>query len=153
MSYSSDQGQPGQPQYGQPPYGEQQYGAPQYGAPQYGAAQYGAPNPPGQNPGNPYGQYGGNVPQQRGTNTLSIIALVLTFVFSPAGLICGIIARGQIKRSGEEGSGLALASIIVSSIFLALSVVYIIFVLVLVVGVAHGGSSVSNFSPSPLPTY
>ena len=38
------------------------------------------------------------------------------FVFGPVGLALGISARRQIRRTGEEGDGLALAGIIVGSI-------------------------------------
>jgi len=141
MSYPSDQGQPGPQQYGD----QQQYGQQQYEQAPYGQQKYGVQNP--------YGQYPGGFPQQRGTNTLAIVALVLTFVFWPAGLICGFIARGQIKRSGEDGSGLALASIIVSSIFFALTVLYVIFIIVVIIAAAHSGGSTSGFSPSPAPTF
>jgi ABC-type spermidine/putrescine transport system permease subunit II len=54
------------------------------------------------------------------TNTLAIIALISTFVFAPAGLICGIIARSQIKVTKEQGDGMALAAIIVSSVIIAI---------------------------------
>src|SRR5690625_1662487 len=86
-------GQPGygQPGYGQPGFGPQNsgpgYGAPGYGPP-YGQAPYGAPGY-GPAPGYPYG---------RPTNSLAILSLVLAFVFAPAGLITGIMARRQIKR-------------------------------------------------------
>ena len=61
-----------------------------------------------------------------GTNTMAILSLVLAFVFAPAGLILGIIARKQIRQTGEEGDGLALAGIIVGSIFSAIAVLAII---------------------------
>jgi hypothetical protein len=41
---------------------------------------------------------------------------VFGFVFGPVGLALGISARRQIRRTGEEGDGLALAGIIVGSI-------------------------------------
>ena len=46
--------------------------------------------------------------------TLAIIALVLAIVVPVAGLILGIIALYQIKKSGGEGKGIAIAAIIVS---------------------------------------
>jgi hypothetical protein len=54
------------------------------------------------------------------TNTLAIIAIITTFVFAPAGLICGIVARNQIKQTREQGDGMALAAIIVSAAILVL---------------------------------
>jgi hypothetical protein len=67
---------------------------------------------------------------RRPTNTLAVISLVLAFVFSPAALVTGIIARRQIARSGEEGSGLALAGIILgalgTALFVALLVAWVV---------------------------
>ncbi len=51
----------------------------------------------------PYGQpdpYG-----RRPTNTLAVLALVFAFLIAPLGIVFGHIARGQIKRTGEEGDG------------------------------------------------
>jgi hypothetical protein len=54
-----------------------------------------------------------------GTNVCAVLSLALAFVFAPAGLVLGIIARRQIPRTGEGGRGLALAGIIVSALNLA----------------------------------
>lgn len=59
------------------------------------------------------------------TNTLAILSLVFAFVFAPAGLVLGVVARRQIGRTREDGAGLALAGIIVGSIVTAL-VVFVI---------------------------
>jgi hypothetical protein len=50
------------------------------------------------------------------TNTLAIIALIAAFVFAPAGIICGFIARNQIKETKEQGDGLALAAILIGAV-------------------------------------
>ena len=48
------------------------------------------------------------------TNTLSIVALILSVVgVSIGAVIVGHIALGQIKRTGEAGHGLALAGTII----------------------------------------
>jgi hypothetical protein len=100
--------------YGPPPgYGPQGYGPP---------AGYGAP-PAGYGPPPGYGAQG----WPRPTNTMAILALVMAFVFAPAGLVLGIIARRQIRRTGEEGNGLALAGIIIGGIAIALFVLLIVF--------------------------
>jgi hypothetical protein len=63
---------------------------------------------------------------------------VLAFVFAPAGLVLGVVARRQIRQTGEQGDGLALAGIIVGGIVTAL---FVLGFVVLVVGlVAVGGS-------------
>jgi hypothetical protein len=71
---------------------------------------------------------------------MAILALVLAFVFAPAGLILGIVARKQIRQTGEEGDGLALAGIIVGGIFTALFALMIIFFIVAV-------STATSFGP------
>ena len=108
-------GQPyGQPQYGQPQYGQPQYGQPQYGQPQYGQQQY------GQQP--PYGTPYQSTPP--GTNIMAILSLVFAFVFAPAGIVLGHIAKRQLRTSGEGGGGLATAGLILSYIFTALWVLF-----------------------------
>lgn len=113
--------QPGQ-QPGQQPEGG--YGAPPppgYAPP---PGQPGQPGPPG------YGQPGFGPPpyppQQQGTNGLAIAALVLAFVFAPVGLILGLVALSQIKKSGQGGRGLALAAAIVGGIFTVIIAIAII---------------------------
>ena len=74
------------------------------------------------------------------TNVLSIISLVLsllgvlaTFIIpivaQIAAIICGHIARSQIRRSGgaETGSGMALAGLIISYLSLTFSVIGLLF--------------------------
>lgn len=60
------------------------------------------------------------------TNGLAIASLVvsLTCCGGVLGIIFGHIALGQIKRTGEEGRGLALAGLIIGYVILALIVVY-----------------------------
>jgi hypothetical protein len=53
-----------------------------------------------------------SLPEQR-TNVLAIIALVLGIVVPPGGIICGHIALSQIKKTHENGRGLALAGTII----------------------------------------
>ena len=49
----------------------------------------------------------------RRTNTLAILSLVAAFVASAVGVVLGVVALGQIRKSGEAGRGLAVAAIIV----------------------------------------
>jgi hypothetical protein len=122
-------GQPtGQPGYGQQPYGQQQYGQQPYGQQPYGQPAY--------------GQQPGYAPQAyaRPTNTMAILALVMAFVFAPAGLILGIVARRQIKQTGEEGDGLALAGIIVGGLFTAIFVLLMVIWIIAIVSISSGGA-------------
>ena len=64
---------------------------------------------------------------RRPTNTTAILALVLSFAFAPAGIVLGVMARKQIRQTGEDGDGLALAGIIIGSIatgFIVLGIVF-----------------------------
>jgi len=113
--YGAQPGFGGPPGYGgQPPYGQPAYGPPPgYGGPPgYGVPGYGFP------PGYGY---------PRPTNTLAILSLVMAFVFSPVGLVLGIVARRQIRQTGEQGDGLALAGIIIGGIATALAVLAFVF--------------------------
>src|SRR5690348_1537697 len=100
---------------------------PGYGPPGYGQPGYGPP--PGYPP--PYGY-------RAPTNTMAILALVFAFVFAPVGLGLGIAARRQIARTGEEGSGLALAGMIVGGLFTGLWVIAIIFWIIALTAISNG---------------
>jgi hypothetical protein len=116
--------------------------------------------PPGQpydGPQQPYPPYQGPYPAYppaAATNGLAIASLVCgigAFViglsFIPA-IICGHIARGQIRRTGEQGGGLALAGLILGYVGGAL---FIVLVLVFV-AVAHKiGQAVPSSTGVPLP--
>jgi hypothetical protein len=110
------------------------YGPATYGPPP-GAGPHGYGPPPGWPPGYPPMGY------PRPTNTVAILALVFAFVFAPAGLVMGILARRQIQRTGEEGSGLALAGIIVGSIFTAVYVLVIVFWIFVLVALSQGSTT------------
>jgi hypothetical protein len=104
--YAGDSGGPGYP------------GAPGYpGYPAAGPYQQGGPYPP------PYG-YG--YPSKPGTNTMAILALVFAFVCAPAAIVLGILAHNQIRRSGEQGQGLATAGLVLGIVFTAISAIVII---------------------------
>jgi hypothetical protein len=71
---------------------------------------------------------------------MAILSLVMAFVFAPAGLILGIVARKQIRRTGEDGAGLALAGIICGGIFTAIFVLLIVFWIIALVAFSSSGS-------------
>jgi len=72
---------------------------------------------------------------QQKTNVLAIISLIAAFVMPLAAIITGHIALSQIRRTGEQGEGLAKAGLILGYVFVALGVLlviaYIIFFVVL----------------------
>jgi Domain of unknown function (DUF4190) len=124
------------PPAGPPPGAPGPYGQPGYPPPQYGPPGYGPPGypPPG------YGPPGYPPVYVRPTNTMAILALVMAFVFAPAGLILGIVARKQIRETGEDGDGLALAGIIVGGIVTAIFVLFIVLWIVAFAAFSDSGS-------------
>ena len=60
------------------------------------------------------------------TNTLAIVSLVLAFFISLGAIICGHIALGQIKKTGENGRGLAIAGLVLGYLGLVVGVIVVI---------------------------
>ena len=59
----------------------------------------------------PQGQPLQNYAGPRPTNPMAIAALVSSLVLAPLGIIFGHISLSQIKRTGEDGRGLAIAGL------------------------------------------
>ena len=124
--------------------GQQQY--PQYQNPQYQNPQY--QNPQYQNPQYPNPQYGGGYGPPAPTNTLAVVSLVLailglTFlplIASICAVVCGHISRGQIKRTGEGGSGFATAGLIVGYVSIALFVIVVAGIILFAIAAANTSS-------------
>jgi hypothetical protein len=95
---------PNQPQWGQQPP-EDPY-----------QRQYGPP------PSAPPYAYGPYAQPATGTNRLAIIAFVLAFFCSLAGLVCGIIALNQISQRRQGGRGLAIAAIVISALSMIIGI-------------------------------
>jgi hypothetical protein len=70
-----------------------------------------------------------------GTNPLAIFSLVASCVGllcgfgSIIGIVLGVIAVNQIKRTGQQGRGLAVAGIAVGAVSLVISVIWMAFAL------------------------
>lgn len=87
-----------------------------------------APPPYGGSPP-PYGypaQYSYGYPPPRQTNTLAIAALVCAFVFAPLGIVFGHLSLSQIKKSGEEGRGLAIAGLVIGYLVTVLTALIVV---------------------------
>jgi hypothetical protein len=116
----------------------------------------------------PPAQLGGGVAQSNApTNNLAVVSFVAGiasffahvipviggFTVAVIAIITGFVARGQIKRSGEQGMWMANAGIIIGFVHLALGFFLILLVLFLifVVGIAlFGISSHGGGTPSPV---
>lgn len=72
------------------------------------------------------------------TNVLAIISLVTALLMQPVvSLIVGYIARSQIRQSGEDGDGLALAGIIISWVYVGFLLLVVVgFIVLTTIGVA-----------------
>lgn len=131
---------PGPPPPGPPPGPPPRSGEPppspprQPGYPTYPRPSPPAPGPPppgsGAQPGYhesyPTGPYpSGTYPAQpeRGWNVLAILTIVFAFVFAPAGIVLGHLARRQIRQTGEQGDTLANVGLILSYVFTGLGVI------------------------------
>lgn len=120
------------PQHGQPQYQNPQYPNPQYGQPQYGQAPY----------------VGAGFRPAPATNTLAIVSLVLavlglTFIpliASVCAVVCGHVAKGQIKRTGEGGSGFATAGLIVGYVSVALFVLVVAAIFIFAIAASNSST-------------
>ncbi|NUU04829.1 DUF4190 domain-containing protein [Leifsonia sp. C5G2] len=72
-----------------------------------------------------------------GTNPLAIVTLVAAFLFPLAAIICGHISLGQIRRSGQNGRGLAKTGLVLGYVFLA---VWVLLLVLIVIGVMAAAS-------------
>lgn len=88
----------------------------------------------------------------RPTNTLAILALVLSFVVSVGGIVCGHVALSQIKRTGEGGRGLALAGLIIGYSFTGLYVLALVGAAIFFSWVAKGPVAEPPLVPVPAPS-
>ncbi|OBF65705.1 hypothetical protein A5753_07890, partial [Mycobacterium sp. 852002-51971_SCH5477799-a] len=114
-----------------PPY----VGPPTYGPPAYPGGYYPTPDYQGGYYPTPDYQGGyGSVPQQKaGTNALAIASLISSFtgllccVGSIVAIVLGAIAVRQIKRTGQDGFGLAVAGIVIGIAMLGVTLVFVLF--------------------------
>jgi len=78
---------------------------------------YGAPPPYG----SPY-----PYPPPAPTNGMAVASLICAFIFAPLGIVFGHISLSQIKRTGEEGRGLAVSGLVISYLVTALTIVALV---------------------------
>ena len=112
-------------------------------------------------------QLGGTTTAPAATNNLAVVSFVAGiasffahvipviggFTVAVIAIVTGFVARGQIKRTREQGMWMANAGIIIGFIHLALGFILILVVLFLifVVGVALFGIAATSGSPTPSP--
>ncbi|WP_264067887.1 peptidylprolyl isomerase [Mycolicibacterium komossense] len=125
MPTGDDWAQPYPQTYSYPYPGEPYAGQPYPGQPYPGQSPY--PQPPYPPP------YAGPRP----TNAMAIASIVCAFVLAPLGVIFGHISLSQIKKSGEDGRGLAIAGLIVGYLITFVSIIALVFMLLFVAWVGQ----------------
>ncbi|OBF21930.1 peptidylprolyl isomerase [Mycobacterium sp. ACS4331] len=109
------------------------------------------PAPPGPPPpgwADPYlHPYG--VPPKRPTNGMAVAALVTSLVFAPLGIVFGHISLHQIKRSGEEGRGMAIAGLVIGYLLTTLAILGLILVMVLTLLVVQDAGRNPHYDRGP----
>ena len=78
----------------------------------------------------PQPQYGAYQPAQPGWNVMAIVGFILAFFVNIVGIILGFVALSQIKRTGEQGRGLAIAAIIIGFAEIVIGIIIFVFVLI-----------------------
>ncbi|MBX7434065.1 peptidylprolyl isomerase [Mycobacterium sp. Y57] len=113
----------------------------------------------------PYGHPGYPAVGRRPTNSLAIASLVCAFLFAPLGVVFGHMSLSQIRKTGEEGRGLAIAGLVIGYVIMVATVVVVIVSIVAVVLLARslesfdaenfGGGGVDRIphSAPPLPPF
>jgi hypothetical protein len=100
----------------------------------------------------PYGPPNPYAYPPRPTNSMAVVALILALVVPPVGLVLGIIARRQIRDTGEDGDSLALAGIVVGACLTALYLLMITFILVIFAIAADSAVQIHQNLPTLSPT-
>lgn len=73
--------------------------------------------------------YGQTAPSGAKTNTLAIVSLVASIIGLVSGIgflvgiVCGHIALGQIKKTGEQGRGMAVAGLIIGYVGIVIAII------------------------------
>jgi hypothetical protein len=83
-------------------------------------------------------------PNGQKTNVLAIVSLVSSFFISIVGIITGHIALSQIKKTGEQGRGLAIAGLIIGYVGLVIGIIVAI-VWFAIIGTAISTGDVTTY--------
>lgn len=83
-------------------------------------------------------------PASQKTNVLAIVSLVSAFFIPLVGIITGHIALSQIKKTGEQGRGLALAGLIIGYVLLVVGIIVAI-VWFAIIGAAISSGEVTTY--------
>lgn len=123
------------PQSGPPPPPEP-YPPPYPGYPTYPGLEYPGPTYPGY-----------AYPPPRQTNALAVVSLICAFLFAPLGIVFGHLSLSQIKKSGEEGRGMAIAGLVIGYLLTAVAVLVVVVSVVFIAAVARELESLDTARP------
>ncbi|MDL5159108.1 DUF4190 domain-containing protein [Actinomycetospora termitidis] len=104
--------------------------------------------PPYASPEQPAPGYTPAPPAPQRTNTMAILSIVFAFVFSPLGIVFGVIGRRQARERNENGRGLATAGMWLSIVFVVLGVVTAVIVSVMAASIAQQVSQLPDVPPA-----
>ncbi|MGR2753054.1 DUF4190 domain-containing protein [Agromyces arachidis] len=79
-------------------------------------------------------------PASQKTNVLAIVSLVSSFLIPLVGIITGHIALSQIKKTGEQGRGLAVAGLIIGYVLFVVGIIVAIAYFALIAAAVNSGS-------------
>ena len=77
------------------------------------------------------------------TNVFAIVSIITVWFGAIFGLIFGYVALSQIKRTGEGGRGLALASVIIAWVAIGLGIIATVIAFI-VIGIAASNGQIST---------
>jgi peptidyl-prolyl cis-trans isomerase B (cyclophilin B) len=86
-------------------------------------------------------------PMATGTNGLAIASLICAFVFPLVGVILGHIALNQIKQTGQEGRGLAIAGLAIGYSFIGLGLIFVCFYIVVLGVLLNSAGGLTTYLP------
>lgn len=94
----------------------------------------------------------------RPTNGMAIAALVCSLVLAPLGIIFGHISLAQIKRTGEDGRGMAIAGLVIGYLSTVGALIGILVLVGVIGGAIHDidssiDSITDSFTDTPTTTY
>jgi peptidyl-prolyl cis-trans isomerase B (cyclophilin B) len=75
------------------------------------------------------------------------VSLVCAFLFAPLGIIFGHISLLQIRKTGEEGRGLAIAGLVISYLITVLTILVVVLSVLFLVQVARDLESLDGLTP------
>lgn len=99
----------------------------------------------------PYDPYA--YPRPRPTNGMAIASLVCAFLFAPLGIIFGHISLSQIRKTGEDGHGLAIAGLVISYLITIGSIFVLLGVMLFAIVFARSVNEHMNELNSRYPSY